>query len=56
MRIESIRRLNGRVVVNLSDDFLVLVGVKRYVEIFDDPETVWGYQSLEINGSVAPSK
>lgn len=56
MRIESIRRLNGRVVVNLNDYFLVLVGVKRYVEKFDDPETVWLYHSLEINGSVATLK
>lgn len=41
MRIESIRRLNGRVVINLNDYCLVLVGVKRYVEKIDDPATVW---------------
>jgi len=56
MRIESIRRLNGCVVINLRDYFPVLIGVRRYVEKFDDPETVWGYQSLEINGSVATLK
>lgn len=44
--IQSVTRINGRVIVTLNDYFLVLIGVTQYKETVAEFPAVWLYENV----------